>query len=207
METPPRSVPGYLFQRTHPNFDVHEFSLARGASGPDFPICCPGHPLANFVLNYIAMVPAANLIGFAGIHLSRHCSLAAGAMVKTMLSAAMEIIMFIVLPKNDTNGTLVVVIQAAILGSMLCNLLLFTGLIFFVGGINHSEQSFHVAITEAGSGLLLLSGLGLLIPSVFYPVLENKANVSPESTLTDLQRYVTDISRGTSVILLFGFFM
>lgn len=170
-----------------------------------FRFAVPSHHLAIFVLNYIAMVPAANLIGFAGIHLSRHCSLAAGAMLKTMLSAAVEIIMFIVLLKNDTNGTLLVVIQAAILGSMLCNLLLCTGIIFFVGGINHSEQSFHVAITEAGSGLLLLSGLGLLIPSAFYSVLENKANVSPDFTLTELQRYVTDISRGTSVILIFGF--
>ncbi len=49
------------------------------------------------------------------------------------------------------------VIQAAILGSILATMLLCLGLCFFVGGLRRQEQSFDEAVSEAGTGLLLVA--------------------------------------------------
>src|SRR6187402_3946235 len=71
--------------------------------------------LAIFILNYIAIVPCANLIGFAGQELARKLHKVFGVLVETTLGSVVEIVMFIVLLKNDQFQ----VIQAAILGSVL----------------------------------------------------------------------------------------
>jgi len=49
------------------------------------------------------------------------------------------------------------VIQAAILGSILATMLLCLGLCFFFGGLRSHEQNFNEAVSEAGSGLLLVA--------------------------------------------------
>ena len=100
------------------------------------------------------------------------------------------------------QGTsLVPVIRAAILGSILANLLLCLGFCFFVGGMGRHEQEFDEAVSEVGSGLLLVAGFGLLIPSAFYSSLSG----SPDLTLDDLETRTLTISRATSVILLVAF--
>lgn len=49
------------------------------------------------------------------------------------------------------------VIRAAILGSMLATMLLCLGLCFFAAGLRHDESEFDAAISEVGSGLLLIA--------------------------------------------------
>ncbi|EAL93060.1 hypothetical protein KXW98_007282 [Aspergillus fumigatus] len=159
-----------------------------------------------FALNYVAMVPSANLLGFAGGELARKLPKVLGILLETTLSSVVEIVLFMVLIHNDRGGNLIPVIQAAILGSILANLLLCLGLCFFFGGIRRHEQSFHEAISEVGSGLLLVAGFGLLIPSAFYAALSSsstKAIITPE----DLDHSTLVISRSTSVILLVAFIM
>jgi Ca2+:H+ antiporter len=107
--------------------------------------------LAIFILNYVAMVPCANLIGFAGQGLARKLPRVLGILLETTLGSVVEIILFMVLLKNNKYQ----VIQAAILGSILATLLLCLGMCFFVGGIRHAEQEFDEAVSEVGNGLLL----------------------------------------------------
>ena len=111
----------------------------------------PDLHLAIFVLNYIAMVPCANLIGFAGQELARKLPRVFGILLETTLGSVVEIILFMVLLKNDKYQ----VIQAAILGSILATLLLCLGMCFFVGGMLRAEQEFDEAVGEVGNGLLL----------------------------------------------------
>lgn len=158
-----------------------------------------------FALNYIAMVPTANLLGFAGGELSKKLPRVPGILLETTLSAVVEIVLMMTLISNsDAKNNLVPVIQAAILGSILANLLFCLGLCFFAGGMRRDEQVFHAAVSEVGSGLLLVAGFGLLIPSAFYSALSGSAN---RSTFTpeDLIASTRTISRATSVILLVAF--
>lgn len=107
--------------------------------------------LAIFILNYIAMVPCANLIGFSGQELARKLPRVFGILLETTLGSVVEIILFMVLLKNNQYH----VIQAAILGSILATLLLCLGMCFFVGGMRREEQTFHETVSEVGNGLLL----------------------------------------------------
>ncbi|OOO07292.1 calcium/proton antiporter, CaCA family [Aspergillus oryzae] len=159
-----------------------------------------------FALNYIAMVPSANLLGFAGGELAKKLPKVLGVLLETTLSSVVEIVLFMVLIHNDINGNLIPVIQAAILGSVLANLLLCLGLCFFFGGMGREHQSFHEAVSEVGTGLLLVAGFGLLIPSAFFSALS--AN-SSKTTITQeaLSQSTLVISRATAVILLVAFLM
>jgi Ca2+:H+ antiporter len=111
----------------------------------------PDWHLAIFVLNYIAMVPCANLIGFAGQELARKLPRVFGILIETTLGSVVEIVLFMVLLKHEQYP----VIQAAILGSILATLLMCLGMCFFVGGILRAEQEFDEAVGEVGNGLLL----------------------------------------------------
>lgn len=158
-----------------------------------------------FAINYIAMVPSANLLGFAGGELSKKLPKVLGVLLETTLSSVVEIVLFMVLIHNDEGGNLVPVIQAAILGSVLANLLLCLGMCFFFGGLRREEQVFHESISEVGSGLLLVAGFGLLIPSAFYATL--KGSTSAEFTEKTLLTSTLTISRATAIILLVAFLM
>ncbi|KAL2005287.1 hypothetical protein VTN00DRAFT_2497 [Thermoascus crustaceus] len=159
-----------------------------------------------FALNYIAMVPTANLLGFAGGELAKKLPKVLGVLMETTLSSVVEIVLFMILIHNDNNNNLIPVIQAAILGSILANLLLCLGLCFFAGGLRRNEQVFHEAVSEVGSGLLLVAGFGLLIPSAFYSALSGSATTgtfTPEELISNTRK----ISRATSIILLVAFLM
>ena len=133
--------------------------------------------------------------------------------METFLGGFVEIILFIVLLSKSRDvgenpaihGTsLVPVVRAAILGSILANLLLCLGCCFFVGGMNRDEQEFDEAVSEVGSGLLLVAGFGLLIPSAFYSSLRGTSITGGE---TNLEQRVLTISRASAVLLLIAFFI
>lgn len=111
----------------------------------------PDMHLATFILSYIAMVPCANLIGFASAETTRKMKPVLGHLVETALAGLPEIILLLVLLFHEEYK----VIQAAILGSILATLLLCLGLCFFCGGLVHSEQEFNSVVSELGSDLLL----------------------------------------------------
>ncbi|KAJ5591742.1 uncharacterized protein N7459_002111 [Penicillium hispanicum] len=158
-----------------------------------------------FTLNYIAMVPSANVLGFAGGELAKKLPKMLGILLETTLSSVVELVLFMVLLHNDGKGEtdLIPLIQAAILGSILANLLLCLGTCFFFGGLGREEQVFHEAVSELGTGLLLVAGFGLLIPSAFYSAL--KSAINEKFTHPMLEDYALKISRATAVILLVAF--
>ncbi len=124
-----------------------------------------------------------------------------GVLLETFLGGLVEIVLFMVLLHNSVDNNLIPVIRAAILGSILANLLLCLGFCFFIGGLRRTEQEFDEVISEVGSGLLLMAGFALLIPSAFFGSLNGSY---PEAVLKDK---VLHISRITAVILLVAFSM
>jgi Ca2+:H+ antiporter len=179
-----------------------------------------GSTLWVFSINYVAMLPAANLLGFAGQELARKLPKVLGILLEITFGSVVEMVLFMVLiTKEDHHpGQYIPVIKAAILGSILTNLLLCLGLCFFVGGLKRHEQEFHGAVSEVGSGLLLVAGFALLIPSAFFSALQSvaygpgdklpeDANGNPEKVFT-IERLLHDtlaISRGTAIVLIVAF--
>ncbi|KAK5997667.1 Vacuolar cation/proton exchanger 5 [Cladobotryum mycophilum] len=184
----------------------------------------PGLHLWKFIIAYIAVIPTANLIGFAGQEYARKMPKVAGILIETTFGSIVEIILFVVLIAKHTDktnkgsgdeGNLIPIIQAAILGSILTNLLLCLGLCFFFGGLRRASQQFHAIVSEVGNGLLLVAAFGLLIPSAFYSALKSEVvsdlpgfGVLHESfTEGKLQQDVLRISQATSIALIVAFFL
>lgn len=189
----------------------------------------PQHHLWIFALSYLAMIPSANLLGFAGQEFAKKMPKVAGILIETTFGSIVEIILFVVLivqhKKQDPNdvgegegngdeGNLIPIIQAAILGSILTNLLLCLGLCFFCGGIKNNAQKFHPVVSETGTGLLLVAGFALLIPSAFYSALKGETVkvtkgvftvVHQKFTQELLQADILRISRITSIVLIIAF--
>ncbi|KAL7268883.1 hypothetical protein RUND412_008478 [Rhizina undulata] len=117
-----------------------------------------------FAVNFLAIIPMANLLSFLAQGLTRKIPRSLGMVPETMLGAAVEIILCMLLLFKEQYQ----VIQAALLGSMLTNLLLCTGLCFIGGGIRYQDQELDKTVVETSSGLLLLSIVSLAIPVAFH---------------------------------------
>jgi Ca2+:H+ antiporter len=178
----------------------------------------PNLPLVIFAMSYIAMVPVANLLGFAGQEFARKMPKVKGILIETAFGSIVEIILFMILivkhksaHGSSEHGNLIPVIQAAVLGSILTNLLLCLGACFFVGGLRERSQKFHAVVSEVGTGLLCVAGFGLLIPSAYYSALKGSALPVPigHRTFTEkvLQHNVLKISQITSILLIIAFVM
>lgn len=185
----------------------------------------PGKHMWVFITAYIGMVPAANLIGFAGQELARKIPKVIGVILETTFGSLVEIVLFMVLIAGGNKN--VPVIRAAILGSILANLLLCLGtclshstghsysmltltigICFFVGGIFYPQQTFHEAISEVGSNLMLVAGMGLIIPSVYYNSLYSETNgADPRVDIARLRYETHQISYATAVVLIIAFLM
>ncbi|KAK5660606.1 hypothetical protein OQA88_13170 [Cercophora sp. LCS_1] len=177
----------------------------------------PGLHLWKFAAAYVAVIPSANLLGFAGQEFARKMPKVAGILIETTFGSIVEIILFVVLivkhESGHKEGNLVPIIQAAILGSILTNLLLCLGLCFFFGGLRQTTRKFHAIVSEVGTGLLLVAAFGLLIPSAFYSALKSAAVpdtaglgvLHEKFTEGKLHQDVLQISHATSIALILAF--
>lgn len=71
---------------------------------------------------------------------------------------------------------------------------------FFVGGIFHPQQTFHEAISEVGSNLMLVAAVGLIIPTVYYNSL-----AGGRLKYVEAEHEALRISRATAIVLLVAF--
>ncbi|KAK5955894.1 hypothetical protein OHC33_003536 [Knufia fluminis] len=190
----------------------------------------PESHLWIFAVSYLGMIPSANLLGFAGQEFAKKLPKVAGILIETTFGSIVEIILFMVLivqhknqdpndvgesEGNGDEGNLIPIIQAAILGSILTNLLLCLGLCFWFGGLRQTTQKFHAAVSETGSGILLVAAFGLLIPSAFYSALKGETVAETSGGLRilhekftqgALQKDILKISQITSIVLIIAFF-
>ncbi len=109
--------------------------------------------------------------------------------VLTRNSNAVQIITSIFLLK----GRQIAVLQTSLIGSILSNLLLMTGLGFLLGGVTRFEQHFNITIAQLLGSLLLLAATSLMVPTASHFLV----NTSQKDILRQ--------SHGTSVVMLFSY--
>ncbi|KAK6501448.1 hypothetical protein TWF481_009286 [Arthrobotrys musiformis] len=156
------------------------------------------HPLAVFILNFIAMVPSGNLLAFASGELQAKLPKTIGATLEILTGAVVELIVCLILLIDKQYD----VVRAALLGSMLANLLLVTGACFLVGGIAYREQDIAEYVTEVSGAALLVSAVGVILPSQFYQAIYTRADIGEH----DASLRVVDVSRIVSIGLLIAYF-
>ncbi|KAK4042858.1 Sodium/calcium exchanger protein-domain-containing protein [Parachaetomium inaequale] len=142
--------------------------------------------IAVFVVNFVAIVPLASMLGFATEEIALRTGETMGGLLNATFGNAVELIIAIIaLVHNE-----VVIVQTSLIGSILSNLLLVMGMCFFFGGLRRQEQYFNTTVAQTAASLLALAVAAVIVPTVF-----DLASKTPQSD-------VAKLSRGTSVILL-----
>ncbi|KAG0372134.1 hypothetical protein BGX24_000691 [Mortierella sp. AD032] len=154
----------------------------------------PWSPTVIFVLNFIAIIPLAKLLGFLTEEISLRLGENLGALLNASFGNAVELILSIIALKENKID----VVKASIIGSILSNLLLVLGFCFLAGGYKYKSQTFNQTAAQTSASLLALSCMSLLIPAAFT------ASV-PDHVLQ--ASGVRNLSHGTAIVLLFVYIL
>jgi Ca2+:H+ antiporter len=142
-----------------------------------------------FIVSAIALAALAMLIGEGTDQLGQRFGPGATGILQSALGNLPELFISIF----ALRAGLVVVVQTALIGSILANTLLVLGLAFFVGGLRHGTQSFHAPAVRSMATVLLLAVAALAIPTLAT------APGAPDAG------HATDLSVIVSVVLLIVF--
>ena len=118
----------------------------------------------RFVLSGGAVTALAALVGRSVEQLGDRLGAGATGVLQSALGNLPELFICIFALKSGLVG----VVQAALIGSILANLLLVLGACFLVGGLRHGTQKLGSERAKSISMLMLLSVTALVIPSVAH---------------------------------------
>jgi Ca2+:H+ antiporter len=147
-------------------------------------------------VSFIAIIPLAQLLGFATEELSMRVGQTLAGLLNATLGNAVELIVAIIaLLKCELR-----VVQSSLIGSILSNLLLVLGMCFFAGGTRFSEQGFSLGAASINSSLLILSAVAVLLPALLFFAATSASTNAPsvEGTRADILK----ISHGAALLLL-----
>ncbi|VVT53747.1 uncharacterized protein SAPINGB_P003729 [Magnusiomyces paraingens] len=148
---------------------------------------------AIFLLNFLAIIPLAALMGYATEEISSHVGETVGGLLNATFGNAVELIVAIVaLARGEIR-----IVQTSMLGSILSNTLLVLGCSFIAGGYNRIQQTFNATVAQTMSSLMALAVTSLLIPAAF-----NSSFPHPSEPGQNTNQAVLNVSHGTSIILL-----
>ena len=122
-----------------------------------------GSDVAIFVTSALAIVPLAGLIGSATEEIAARTGPQIGGLLNATLGNAAELIITVFALREG----LVELVRASIIGSVLGNLLLVTGLAILLGGLKNGLQVFDRRRASMNATLLVLAFMALAIPSLF----------------------------------------
>jgi Ca2+:H+ antiporter len=115
-----------------------------------------------FVVSAFALAALATLIGQGTDQLGQRFGPATTGILQSGLGNLPELFISIF----ALQAGLVVVVQTALIGSILANTLLVLGLAFLIGGLRHGTQTFHAPAVRTLATLLLLAVAALAIPTL-----------------------------------------
>ena len=124
----------------------------------------------SFVFSMIAIMPLALLMGHATEEIALRTSESLGGLLNATFGNAVEIIIatlaiYTAATNADQADTMITVVQASLVGSILGNLLLVLGLALLWGGLNHRKQEFNQRAQSMSGSLLLIAVLAMMIPA------------------------------------------
>jgi Ca2+:H+ antiporter len=151
-------------------------------------------PTTIFVVSCLAVIPLAGLMGHATEELAERMGEGVGGLLNATFGNAAELIIAII----ALRAGLFDLVKASITGSIIGNILLVFGLSTLCGGLRFTAQKFNATAASAGSTLLVLSAVALLIPAVFHGLVGEtaraaEANLSLEIAIVLIVTYVLSL--------------
>src|SRR5215831_4313523 len=145
-------------------------------------------PPVLFFSAALAIIPIARLIVVATEQLSTRTGDAIGGLLNATFGNAPELIIALV----ALRAGLFDMVRASIIGAILANLMLSTGVAFFLGGLRYHTQEYNASAARLYSSMMLISAVSLGVPSAFNRFF------SPEGTLPEEKL----VNLGTAFVLL-----
>jgi Ca2+:H+ antiporter len=120
--------------------------------------------VAIFVVSALGIIPLAGLMGRATEELAERLGQGVGGLLNATFGNAAELI----IAGIALRAGLFDLVKASITGSIIGNVLLVFGLSALAGGLRYPTQRFNRTAASQGSTLLVLSGIGLVVPAIFH---------------------------------------
>ena len=121
-------------------------------------------PTTLFLTSAVAIVPLAGIMGKSTEMLAEHVGAGLGGLLNATFGNAAELIIAIFALRAGLHD----LVKASLTGSIIGNILLVFGLGALLGGLRFRRQTFNRTAARLGATLLLLSAVGLLIPSLLH---------------------------------------
>ncbi len=136
-------------------------------------------PTTLFLTSAVAIIPLAGLMGKSTEMLAEQVGTGLGGLLNATFGNAAEMIIAIF----ALRAGLYDLVKASLTGSIIGNVLLVLGLSALAGGLKYPRQVFNRTAANLGATLLLLSAVGLVIPSIFH-FLQAGSDGTAEGTLS-----------------------
>src|SRR5262245_31697803 len=145
-------------------------------------------PPVLFFSAALAILPIARLIVLSTEQIATRTGDAIGGLLNATFGNAPELIIALV----ALRAGLFDMVRASIIGAILANLMLATGIAFFLGGLRYHTQEYNARAARLYSSMMLISAISLGVPSAFNRFF------SPEGTLREEKL----VNLGTALVLL-----
>ena len=144
-----------------------------------------------FLASMGAIMPLAWHMGKATEEIAMRTSESVGGLLNATFGNAVEMIIaslaiWAVYQDPTVQDTMLLLVQASLIGSILGNLLLVLGMAFLWGGLHHATQKFSARASQTNGSLLLLALVGLVVPTVYASTGGDHPNVVQLSHYTAL---------------------
>ena len=136
----------------------------------------------------LAIIPIARLIVLSTEQIATRTGDAIGGLLNATFGNAPELIIALVALQAGFFD----MVRASIIGAILANLMLATGVAFFLGGLRQHTQEYNASAARLYSSMMLISAVSLGVPSAFNRFF------SPEGTIRDEKL----VNLGTAFVLL-----
>ena len=141
----------------------------------------------------LAILPIARLIVLSTEQLATYTGDAIGGLLNATFGNAPELIIALV----ALRAGFFAMVRASIIGAILANLMLATGVAFFLGGLRRHTQEYNSSVARLYSSMMLISAVSLGVPSAFNRFF------SPDSTMHEEKL----VNLGTAFVLLAAYGM
>jgi Ca2+:H+ antiporter len=134
-----------------------------------------------FFCSAMSIIPIAKMIGEATENLAHYTGDAIGGLLNATFGNFPELIIGLIALKAGLYD----MVLASIIGAILANLLMATGIAFFLGGLKHHSQEYNPVTTRVYTSMMFIAVCSMIIPAGFNKMFgataafqQNEANLN-----------------------------
>ncbi|KAM3469449.1 hypothetical protein MY5147_007058 [Beauveria neobassiana] len=151
------------------------------------------NPIADFLFNFLAIIPLSGLISDASDTLSERWGGLVGGLVNASLGNTVELIVgLLAITQNNVSAA-----QSVMMGSILNDILLVQGICIIVGARSKGVIVVNSALVDSLSSLMLVAAMAMVLPTALYAAIPRAHRKG-----AGMKQRIVSFGRATSIVLL-----